>query len=369
MPEEDMTDRRDIYKASGKKGKGDDALAKVDLTMAEARARTWRNSVGFTSLMLLMLALASWFIFSQEQEAEEISEEKPLPTAALLPLEGGATSSAPELGLPELDALVPSAGGGGTPMEATAPDPEKAAAAMEQMRMADHYLRAREWDTAERHARQALKIWPNMNAALRMIGVIYTQRGQFDQAIAVLNKALRTNPFSAETYNTLASAYMHSGDMVKAEELLIHALELRPDYPDARFNLGMLYLAIGQYESAILYLEEAVQYMPNHAPVRNNLAVALFRVGQYEEARRHLQYLVDRFPEGAEPYFNMAITYVLEEDFQEALEWIQRGAQYCSPVLLQQYLADTDFDPLRGHPQFQSILRDVFPDLPDQPDA
>ena len=41
--------------------------------------------------------------------------------------------------------------------------------------------------------------------------------GQFEQAILVLEQALESDPFSAETLNNLATAYMQKGMMDKAE--------------------------------------------------------------------------------------------------------------------------------------------------------
>jgi tetratricopeptide (TPR) repeat protein len=242
-------------------------------------------------------------------------------------------------------------------------DPEKMAQAMKELRLANDYLRVREFDPAEEHAKKALAVVPEMNHAQRLLGVIYTQRGQFDQAIAILERALKSNLFSAETYNNLATAYMQKGMLDKAEELLQTALQINPEYYFAYLNLGLLYLTKGQYEAAADNLERALNRVPNDPGPRNNLAVALLRLGRYEDARRNLQTIVDGNPQIPNSYFNMAITYVLEKKYSDAMAWIHRGAQHCSPMVCQQFLSDNDFNVMRGQPEFQKLLESLSPEV------
>ena len=65
----------------------------------------------------------------------------------------------------------------------------------------------------------------------------------------------------------------------------------------------------------------------------------------------------------------MAITYVFEQNVQEAMAWIQRGARYCSPVTCRNYLSDSDFDSIRGHPAFENFINNLYPDLPVLPEG
>jgi Flp pilus assembly protein TadD len=228
-------------------------------------------------------------------------------------------------------------------------------------------LLARDLEKAEIHARKALEIWPNMNAAMRMLGVVHTQRGQFDQAILELEKALKNDPFSAETYNNLATAFMQKGQMEKAEELLNTSLQISPDYRVAFLNLGLLNLTRGRYDAAVDYLERAIEQAPNDPSPRNNLAVALMRIGRYDDARKQLLLLVDLNPGVPNWYFNLAITYVLENNFPEAMNWLRRGAQLCAPMTCQKFLSDNDFNPMREYPDFKKLVESLSPNIPTPP--
>jgi Flp pilus assembly protein TadD len=245
--------------------------------------------------------------------------------------------------------------------------PQKMSEAMAFVRSAQQYVRSRDMDGAEREVEKALSVWPDMNMAIRMLGSIYTQRGQFDQAILLLEKSLSKEPFSAETLNNLAINFMQKGMMSKAEELLLTSLQIRPEYGVAYINLGFVHLRVGRYDLAAENFELGLKIMPDNPGVLNNLAVCLIRLGDYEGAREKLRQLIEMSPERGPAYFNMAISYVLERNLDSALEWIRRGADYCTPSQLQAYLTDADFDSIRAHPVFQQIVRERFPDIPSLP--
>ncbi len=362
-----MDDKGNIYRESSRKSEDPVDRQQVELTPMEMRARTWRSSIAFTLLMLVVFGIATWFIYVEEKgEDVEGDEAMPFGEMALLPPKLPKGDMTPSILSPNASALS------ALDLETTnavleSIDGQKMAQAMGQLRLASDYARDREWDSAERHARTALEIWPDMNAAYRTLGFIYTQRGQFEQAIAAFKKALEGNPFSAETYNNLGSTYMHNGLMDKAEELLFRSLDIRPDYYVANLNLGLLYLRQGRYTEAVDYFERGLERLHENVSARNNLAVALLRLGHYDEARDHLGQIINQTPDTAATYFNVAITYVLEKDIDEAMAWIEKGASRCSPVLCHKYLSDSDFSPLHANPQFQKFVSKLYPEMPAAP--
>jgi len=357
-----MEKDQDIYKTPEKGKKKGSHLPLVEMTPLQVRARTLWTTIAFTVVMLTLLGGSIWFIYQQEEksnlEKSDITEEELTSPFALSPVTNNTQTT--RIAIPE----PPGPERETTQLEI---DPEKMAQAMGEARTANEYLQARDFDKAELHAKKALEIWPDMNAALRLLGVVYTQRGQFDQAIDILEQALKGSPFNVEIYNNLATSYMQKGQLDKAEELLITSLQISPGYRIAFLNLGLLSLLRGDYVHAADYLERALEQMPDDAPPRNNLAVCLIRLGQYEEARQHLDIVINQHPQLPNAYFNKAITYVYEENFPEAMKWIREGAARCSPVLCQQFLSDNDFNAIRGTKEFQDFTQSLYPNLPEPP--
>ena len=338
----------------------------TEIAPPRVRARFIRNSVLTFLLMICLLAGAVYLAYINDQKGErpefrdvkleDMVAPKRVPTNQL---------SHASIVFPDVPASFEDLAQESSRFPTAPRDPEVLAAATEAVRLANNYVKAKEWELAELYIRRALDVWPAMNVAQRMLGVIYTQKGQFDQAITMLSQALTTDPFSAETYSNLATAYMHKGQLDKAENYLNTALKMRPDFIVANLNLGLLYLATGRYDWAAEYLELAVERLPNHVDVRNNLAVALLRIGRYEDARMHLQALIDSDADMAHAYFNVAITYTLEGDFEEAMRWIESGSSHCSPIAFQQFVSDQDFQELHVLPEFQSLLRGIYGELPE----
>ena len=357
-------ENQDIYQAPPEERDTDPKLA-PEIVPPNFKKRSRRNSVGFTVVMLTVFGLAAWFVF-QLQEKEERPEVEGM--SELLPPKPISENRevSPMVPLLEFDTLDYNFENDSQPTP-TDLDPGAVTLAMGEIRIAHQYLKERDHDRAELHARRALERWPSMNVAQRMLGVIYTQRGQFDQAITLLESALKNDPFNPETYNNLSAAYMHMGNLQRAEELLDMCLELRPDYSYAELNLGMLYIAIAEYELAADYLERSLQKIPNNVAARNNLGVATLRLEDYEAARQHFDIVLRMWPDNPIGFFNKAITYALEGDYETAFEWIRKGSNYCSPIDFQRFMADHDFEELRKHPGFMPMVQTLYPGLPSLP--
>jgi tetratricopeptide (TPR) repeat protein len=360
-----MDRQRDIYRSPGADKKPDQDPVSVDMTPEAMRSRTRRTLYTFLAVMLLFLG-AAWFVGSMLEKEDEGGPdgETPLvmPGEDLETSESGVMLATPQIAdvaeqlMLSRDEVAPTL------------DHNLISEAMKEVRVAADYLKAREWDGAEIHSRRALELWPDMNAALRLLGFVYLQRGQFDQAVAILEHSLRGNPFNAEAFNNLATAYMQKLEFEKAEDLLVTAMNVQPEFIPAQVNLGLLYALMGRYEETIDCLGRALQKIPENASARNNLAVALIRVNRYDEARSHLEEIIERQPGRATAYFNVAITYVYERNLPDAMRYIEMGSKQCSPMQCVNYLNDSDFDPLRGHPAFKQFIRNLYPDVPQLPE-
>ena len=367
-----MDENRDIYQSRGDAPPPSGPSRPMDMGLDGLRRRTRTTTILLALFMLGLLSAAIWLIRKQEKklDREESGEVLSVPGATPVPLPSASQLGQSSTGglpaaesAPPLEPPTPPAPRAGAP----ALTPEQSAQAMTELRTAHEYLRARDLDRAEEHTRRALAIWPEWTSALRVLGLIYTQRGQFEQAIAALDQAIAQDPMSAEAVNSLATAYMQKGWMGRAEELLHKVEVMNPNYWPAHLNLGLLYILKKDYGPAVDYLERAVEQVPKDAGPRNNLGVAQMRIGRFEDARRNFQVIIDQAPENPAPYFNIAISYVLEKKLDESLEWIRKGAERCSPMTCQSYLADQAFNPLRNYGPFQQLMPTLYPQLPAPP--
>jgi tetratricopeptide (TPR) repeat protein len=84
-------------------------------------------------------------------------------------------------------------------------------------------------------------------------GVVQTDQGETDAAIATFQALNEDYPELPEPYNNLAVIWAKKGEYDKARKALETALAARPDYAIAHENLGDIYvrLAGAEYERAI----------------------------------------------------------------------------------------------------------------------
>ena len=68
---------------------------------------------------------------------------------------------------------------------------------------------------------------------------IYTERGEYDEAIARLKSALDLDNGSFETLYNLGSVYSKTGDWESAIESFTQAALLKPDFADAYYSLAV----------------------------------------------------------------------------------------------------------------------------------
>ncbi|MDY0148761.1 MAG: tetratricopeptide repeat protein [Kiritimatiellia bacterium] len=239
--------------------------------------------------------------------------------------------------------------------------------ALVAFREAGAHLNAQRFDQAEDHALEALRLYPNMAAAQRILGLIYLQQGRIDRAISVLEASLRNEPFQPEALTNLAFAYLQAQNPGLALELIETCRRLHPDYQPALLQHGLMLLADPGSTEAVEVLREAVAAFPGLPGPRNNLAVALARTGDRAGAREQLALLLERDPDNFSALFNMGALHAAETNAPAAIPWLRRAMDQTNPAEFRRYLNDPDLAPIRDLPEFQDMLQELDPILPPPP--
>jgi tetratricopeptide (TPR) repeat protein len=91
-------------------------------------------------------------------------------------------------------------------------------------------------------------------------GLLYFQCGQVQKAFCDYNKAVRLNPKLASAYNNRANCYAARGELIAAIADYQKALDLNPCYVRAWLNQGITWRELGEYEKAIDNLEVALLF-------------------------------------------------------------------------------------------------------------
>ncbi|HEY1720754.1 MAG TPA: tetratricopeptide repeat protein [Magnetospirillaceae bacterium] len=136
--------------------------------------------------------------------------------------------------------------------------------------------RAGRLDEAEVVYQQILNKRPTHFDARHLMGVIASQRGDYDMAANLIELALELNDKQPGAFVNLGNALMGAGRAEEAEEAYRRALKLDRRIPEALFGLGNALRATKPNEATDAY-RKAVQQRSNFVEAMANLAALLPR--------------------------------------------------------------------------------------------
>ncbi len=114
----------------------------------------------------------------------------------------------------------------------------------------------------------------------------YLQRGNTEQAIVHLRRALELDPRSAPVNETLARVFAQSGEYELADQHFRTAIDLDPRFSRARNNYAAFLFSRGDIDGAIAQLEKVVSdtLYEKRADAFTNLGKAYLRKGEVAKA-------------------------------------------------------------------------------------
>jgi tetratricopeptide (TPR) repeat protein len=130
-----------------------------------------------------------------------------------------------------------------------------------------------------RYAR-ARELFPDDLGVLGKWGVIYGNRGDYHQALPLLEEVYRRDPTFQHVCYDLGLTWRNLGDLDKAIAFYEENLRYDPDHPDTYNNLANIYAQRGEPRRAIPLYRKAVKLRPDDALFRSNLAVAYHNTDQ-----------------------------------------------------------------------------------------
>ncbi|HEX6045113.1 MAG TPA: tetratricopeptide repeat protein [Pyrinomonadaceae bacterium] len=119
------------------------------------------------------------------------------------------------------------------------------------------------------------------------LGRTAINKGQINDAIAELSKAVSLDDKVAEAHSLLGVAYQFKGltDWAKREFEL--ALKLDKDNAQIMNNYGYLLYLSGDYKEALERLQKASKLAPTDARILNNIAMAQCSLGKFDDAYKN----------------------------------------------------------------------------------
>ena len=177
-----------------------------------------------------------------------------------------------------------------------------------------------DFDAALADLNKALQLDPNSAPALIERASIYQARDDFDRAIADYDRTLRFNQNLGEAYGGRASAYQGKGDLDRALADFGEAVRLDPASASLRVHRGAVYEAKGDYDRAIADYDAALERDPNMASVHNSRGLAYLAKSDFDRALADFSAAIELDPKLTDAFLNRANVYRDKQDFARARE-------------------------------------------------
>jgi Flp pilus assembly protein TadD len=149
--------------------------------------------------------------------------------------------------------------------------------------LANIYAQRGNFELAEQHYRQALRLQPNFQNALKNLGLLL-QETEPEAALPPLQQAVDIDPTDIGALTGLGNVYKALEDFERAETCYQQALSINPKYVNALHNLALCYKLNEKLDLAIACYEQALLLAPDSAEVHYNYANALFETGAHAQA-------------------------------------------------------------------------------------
>lgn len=212
-----------------------------------------------------------------------------------------------------------------------------------------------DWETAEKEFRRAIQLNPNYPTAHQWYAEFLAFQGRFDEALAESERAQQLDPLSLIIASDNAAIYYFAGRDDEAIQRFRRVLAMEPTFPRAQLIIAA-YAQKGQYDEAFNHLQEWHRKADGPWPWAWE-AYLYARIGEKKKvlhAFQEMKRMARREPVESPAMFVVANLGMNNKD--ETFAWLEKGFRERSN-LLTALKVDPLFEPLRGDPRFQEMLR------------
>lgn len=151
-------------------------------------------------------------------------------------------------------------------------------------------------------------------------GMEYLKAGLYDRAHYHFNRALKLNPKSAETHNSMALLYKTTGEVELEESHYKKAVRYDKNYVVVRNNYGAFLYRVGRYKEAIKHLQKAADdsSYESRTAALVNLGLCAAQLERFDLAENSFKKALKINGQLSRPYLELADIYYFQNRFEEA---------------------------------------------------
>ncbi|MEE4358637.1 MAG: tetratricopeptide repeat protein, partial [Desulfococcaceae bacterium] len=184
-----------------------------------------------------------------------------------------------------------------------------------------------DYDTAVNLIQKAIDIFPGDPVYYTNLAAVFMSRQKYDHAIFCYENIIRLNPDNADVYINMGSVYKEKGEKEKALSFYQKAIERGPDNPGAYVNLGVMMKSLGRMDEAINCYNNALRLKPDYAEVYYNIGNVLREQGKLAESIHRYEDAIRFKPDYTQAYYNIGNTLRDLKKLQESIAYYQKALE------------------------------------------
>lgn len=188
----------------------------------------------------------------------------------------------------------------------------------------EDFIKNQKLSDAEALLKQALKVDPEFEPALRLLTELLLSQQKGGEAIPFYEKLLDLKPTDQVALNNIALCYAANGQTEKSLEIFSKCVELFPNEPTAHSNLALQYKNMGREAEALIAYRKGIDALPYNAEIRFNFGVFLAERQLFDAAIEQYKTAIDIKPDFFLAHFNLSLVNLLLGNFEEGwkeYEW------------------------------------------------
>lgn len=213
-----------------------------------------------------------------------------------------------------------------------------------------------DWAVAEAQHRRAIEINPNYATGHHWYGFHLLMEGRFDEALHQMQLARQLDPMSPGIVQALAWTYYHMrrfGDSIATFRSMLEAV---PDFSYGLMTFSWALRHTGAGDEAVRYAEKALDLSSGGQFFVAALGAAYAAAGRPQQAEAVLERLDQMSQHGYVSPYHLALIHVQLGNRDKVIELLEEASTRKDAWLV--WLGvEPQFDPLRGDPAFEDLVR------------
>ena len=196
-----------------------------------------------------------------------------------------------------------------------------------------------------------IRLDPKNTDAILKLAELYLYVEKYDEALTLINQALKVNQYIARAYFLKGMIYIEKHDTARAISSIQTAIEQNPDYYDAYIQLGLLFAGKGD-GIALSYYNDATNLEPQNPESYYDKGMFYQFGGDYDNAIKTYQELLQVDSTYKNAYYNLGVIYNEDKtDYNTSLNYFNKAIKYDTAYYMAYYGRANSYEMLKQYPQ------------------